>query len=447
MYDSCLQHCTRKKQIDKFNFGVNLKVLNYNLRQCQQRLLDLKQKDRGRIIVLTGARQVGKTTLAKNCFPEMPILCMDSPIEREAYLRFTPAQWQANYPYVILDEIQKAPDLFDTVKSCYERYPEMHFVLLGSSQFLLMKGIRESLAGRATIQHLYPYSLLEIEGKGEESSLFEKLLGAPDNAAAIIEALPPDYPLKDSYAAAVKNWHMLEQFGGMPALQRPDWNDTDRYEWLEDYSLAYLQRDLQDLATLDRLEPFVRAQKIAALRTAEPINYSSLARAADISAPTAKNFIHYLEISYQVKMIPAWTRNHEKRLSKMPKLHFLDSGVRRSILKKRGVPDGHEFESTVAGEIIKTLETQRLPWQLYHLRTSDGREIDLLLEHEKGFIAIECKMSSHTSPHEARHFKELENILDKPLLLNLVVSQDPQVQKLTAIGTPTYNISAPQLFS
>jgi len=159
------------------------------------------------------------------------------------------------------------------------------------------------------------------------------------------------------------------------------------------------------------------------------------------------NFIHYLEISYQVKMIPAWTRNHEKRLSKMPKLHFLDSGVRRSILKKRGATDGHEFESVVTAEIIKILETQRLPWELYHLRTSDGREIDLLLEHERGFIAIECKMTDNTTPYEARHFKELTHILDKPLLLNLVVSKDPQVKTLTDAGTPTFNISAPQLFS
>ncbi len=397
--------------------------------------------------MLTGARQVGKTTLARNCFPQMPILSMDSPIERETYLRFTPAQWQANFPNIIIDEIQKAPDLFDTIKSCYDRYPEMQFLLLGSSQFLLMQGIRESLAGRAAIQHLYPYSLSEIAGKGHESSLLHTLLTAPEDAAAAMPTLSPDYPLKDVYAQAARDWDQLELFGGMPALQQPGWSDTDRYEWLEEYSLAYLQRDLQDLAKLDRLEPFVRAQKIAALRTAQPINYSALARSADISPPTAKNFIHYLEISYQVRMIPAWTRNHEKRLSKMPKLHFLDAGVRRSILKKRGAADGHEFESTVAAEIVKTLDTFRLPWELYHLRTSDGREVDFLLEHETGYIAIECKLTQHTTRHEARHFKALADILDKPLLLNLVVSKDPQVQQLTSDNTPTYNISAPQWFS
>ncbi|WPJ93964.1 ATP-binding protein [Coraliomargarita algicola] len=419
----------------------------YNLRQCQNKLLDLKKKDRGRMIALTGARQVGKTTLAKNCFPELPILSMDSPLERETYLRYTPAQWQANYPRVILDEVQKAPDLFETIKSCYDRYPEMEFILLGSSQFLLMKGIRESLAGRAAIQNLYPYSLLEIAKKGDNRSLLEELLLNPDSAAQNLQTRPPDEHLKDAYALASKHWEALEQFGGMPALHQPGWDDTDRYEWLEDYSLAYLQRDLQDLAKLDRLEPFVRAQKIAALRTAQPINYSALARAADISAPTAKNFIHYLEISYQVKMIPSWTRNHEKRLSKMPKLHFLDAGVRRSILKKRGILDGHEFESTVASEIIKIVDTHRLPWQLHHLRTSDGREIDLLLEHEKGYIAIECKMTDHATRHEARHFKDLSEILDKPLLLNLVVSKDTEIQQLSDAGVPTYNISAIQLFS
>jgi predicted AAA+ superfamily ATPase len=432
--------------LTEFIFGVNLKAMNYIIRHCQNRLLDLAKKDRGRIIVLTGARQVGKTTLAKNCFPQMPILSLDSPIERETYLRYTPAQWQANFPKIILDEIQKAPDLFDTVKSCYERYPEMHFLLLGSSQFLLMKGIRESLAGRAAIQHLYPYSLLEVAGRGNENSLLGHLLANPGDAVEMMHALAPDYPLKNAYAEASGYWDQLELFGGMPALYQSGWTDTDRYEWLEDYSLAYLQRDLQDLAKLDRLEPFVRAQKIAALRTAQTVNYSALARSADVSPPTAKNFIHYLEISYQVKMIPAWTRNHEKRLSKMPKLHFLDSGVRRSILKKRGAADGHEFESTVAAEIVKTLENQRLPWDIYHLKTNDGREVDLLLEHESGYVAIECKMTSNTTRHEARHFTQLADILDKPLLLNLVISKDPQVKQLTNTDTPTYNISAAQLF-
>mgnify|MGYP001034115232 CR=1 FL=1 len=175
---------------------------------------------------------------------------------------------------------------------------------------------------------------IEIFNRGANAKLFnykirecekwlldlEQLLAAPCDADEIMQALAPDFLLKDAYAEASKNWDTLEQFGGMPALHQSQWSDTDRYEWLEDYSVAYLQRDLQDLAKLDRLEPFVRAQKIAALRTAEPVNYSALARAADISPPTAKNFIHYLEISYQVKMIPAWTRNHEKRLSKMPKV-------------------------------------------------------------------------------------------------------------------------------
>ena len=232
----------------------------------------------------------------------------------------------------------------------------------------------------------------------------------------------------------------------MPSLLAADWNDKDRFEWLNDYYRTFLQRDLLDLASLNRLEPFVKAQKSMALRTAQTINFSDLASDAGISPPTAKKFIQYLEISYQVIMLSPWFKNQNKRLMKMPKIHFIDPGVRRSILQKQSEPDGAEFESAIVSEVYKQCKNAKLPVQLYHLRTSDGREIDLLIEREDGYIAVECKQGEKTQKKDARHFKDLEQILDKPLLFSLVVSNDLEIKKLSDSAN-TWNVPAPLLLS
>jgi predicted AAA+ superfamily ATPase len=169
-------------------------------------------------------------------------------------------------------------------------------------------------------------------------------------------------------------WDKLSTRGGMPFLWEEDLDEDDRSAWLKDYCLTYLQRDLADLARLDRLEPFVRAQRVAALRSAQCLNFSDLARAADIAPTTARSFLRYLELSYQVVLVPAWSANEEKRLVKMPKLHFLDAGIRRSLVGKQGPPDGAEFESMVFAELHKLVRNASPPWRIHHLRTADGEK-------------------------------------------------------------------------
>lgn len=155
--------------------------------------------------------------------------------------------------------------------------------------------------------------------------------------------------------------------------------------------------------------------------------------------------MRYLELSYQVLMLPAWYRNAEKRLAKQPKLHFLDPGIRRAILRKRGATDGTEFESAVAAEIYKQCRNARLPLTFWHLRTADGREVDLLIEREDGFVAVEVKQTERVSPVDFRHLRGLEEILDKPLLLGLVVSNDGQFRQVDDL--PLWNGAAAQLLS
>ena len=422
--------------------------MKYFRRQIEPQLRKMHSISRGRIIVLTGARQVGKSTLAKRTFAEYPVIDMDSPVERIVYKKMTPGDWINQYPQVIIDEIQKLPELFETIKACYDRNEETRFILLGSSQFLLQKGVKESLAGRAAIKELYPFSIPELIKSNNfvNDSRLIRLLSSECPAEQFSDIIPKTAVLDECFTHSKSAWNYYLSFGGMPALLNCDWDDNDKYEWLSDYHQTFLQRDLLDLARLENLEPFIKAQQTVALRTGQTINFSDLARDAGISPPTARKFIQYLEISYQVILLQPWFRNRHKRLAKMPKIHFIDPGIRRSISQKQASTNGAEFESAVVSEIYKQCKNAGSRINLYHLRTLDGREVDLLIEREDGYIAIECKQGDIAHKSDTKHLRKLDTILDKPVLLSLVVSNDYEVKQLSQ--TPSiWNVPAALLLS
>lgn len=420
-------------------------------RLLQERLQSLFVSPRGRFTVLTGARQVGKTTLVRTLFPDIPLLRFDAQAERSAYSAMTPADWSARYPTAILDEVQKAPRIFETLKSCYDQDPSLRYILLGSSQVLLMQGVRETLAGRVGLLKLHSLTLPELMDRGASvpASPFQELLLQPDRAQDILQPLlVPEAVLSEREAQARKWFEYSLKWGGMPALVAERMTDLDRMDWLMDYQELYLQRDLGDLARMSDLEPFARAQKIAALRSGEPIQYAALGASAGIGATTAKRYLQYLEISYQIHLLPPWFRNAEKRLTKSPKLHFLDNGVRRGILRRTGEVDGHEFEGAVVSEAIKQGALTRTGVEFSHLRTTEGREVDLLLELDRGYIAMECKLGESATESDARHLRNLSQILDKPLLAGIVVSQDNRGRWLTSgpDKAPLFALPAWRLF-
>jgi len=407
------------------------------------------KRTRGRIVVLTGARQTGKTTLASKLFSDHVLLSMEDPVVRPEFSRLTAKDWAARYPKAVIDEVQKLPTLLETIKACYDQFDNVRYVLLGSSQIMLMKRIQETLAGRVAIYNLFPLTLPEFmtsswEERAQESRLVNWLSESPSSDPG--DFLTGIVAINERYAEAKKIWDYYLEWGGMPALVQSDFTPEDRRNWLEDYFATYLQRDLSDLARLNDLEPFVRAQQAIALKTSKTINYSELGRLAGVTSPTAKKFMRYLEISYQVLQLPAFYRNPEKRLSKQPKIVFLDPGVRRGILRKRGMIDGLEWESAVISEIFKQIKTAFLPISFYHLRTLDGKEVDLLLECEDGFVAVECKMAHRIVPTDFRTIKSLPSILDKPLLAGLVVCQEDSVRRWDG-DIPLYSVPAGWLLS
>jgi predicted AAA+ superfamily ATPase len=225
-------------------------------------------------------------------------------------------------------------------------------------------------------------------------------------------------------------WDFYVRFGGYPALVNSELTDERRYLWLGEYVRTYLERDIRDLASFRDLEPFVQLQKIIALRTAQLCNATSIAEELGVSVKTVQRYIRYFEISYQAISLPAWTRNKTRRLGKAPKIHYLDNGVLQAVLQKQGGLTGAEFESLVVAEIYKQLRCIHLNPPLYHLRTHDGLEIDLLLELQSGYIAFEIKMAAKARPTSAKHLRSLAPLLDKPLLHSFVISNDPETRQL-----------------
>ena len=180
-----------------------------------------------------------------------------------------------------------------------------------------------------------------------------------------------------------------------------------------------------------------------AINTGQLVNNSQIAVEAGVTSKTVQRFIEYMSISYQTLVLQPWSRNATKRLIKSPKVHFMDIGVLRAILQKKGELNGHEFESAIVSEIYKQLKTINFPAQFYHLRTSDGREVDLLIETEMGYIAIEIKKSTAIRSVDANHLKNLQEILDKPVLHKIVLSNDINIQNLGegAIAIPAVKFS------
>ena len=381
----------------------------------------------GRIIVVTGARQTGKTTLVRKIFPNYPYISIEDPVVVEEYKKLTASQWSSLYPKAILDEVQKEPQLVESIKSVYDQFPEPRYILLGSSQILLLKKIRESLAGRCQIIEMYPLTLPEILTDSWESeiqpSYFQNLIS--NNPIALKPfLLDSEHPKKkqvfDTYL----------QFGGYPAISDISIPDEEKKDWLKNYVRTYLERDIRDLAELRHLEPFVKVQKLLAINTAQLTNFSRIATEAGVSSKTVQRFLEYMSISYQTIVLQPWSRNQNKRLAKSPKVHYLDVGVMRAVLQKNDALNGHEFESAIISEIYKQAKVTNEELSFFHLRTSDGREVDLLIETEHGYLAIEIKKSETVRSVDAKHLKNLDEILDKPILHKFVISNDLNTRDL-----------------
>ncbi|MEW6219937.1 MAG: ATP-binding protein [Thermodesulfobacteriota bacterium] len=386
-----------------------------------------------RLLLLTGARQTGKTTLVKASYPDLRYINLDAPENREMLAGLPTAAWGRDVGNAIIDEAQKEPVVFEKTKYAWDEGSIAFGALLGSSQILLLERIRESLAGRITLFELWPLLMRELRLPGEEQApcgppLLDQLLeGVP--AGTVLADLPSVTMGREMLAAWEAEEHLL-RWGGMPALL--PLAAADRWQWLRDYEHTYLERDLGDLARLRDLAPFRKLQRLAALRSASLLNYSELARDAAIGVDSSRRYLEYLRLSYQVVLIQPFHENLTSALVKTPKLYWLDLGLLRSLSGQLEGLTGSLYETMVVGEILKWVRTARKRAELFFYRTRSGLEVDLLVEQPSGILAVEVKGRAVVTATDVRPMQELAARLGRRWLGGLVVYRGKSLQQVAA---------------
>jgi len=354
------------------------------------------------VLLVVGSRQVGKTTFLRHLREkERSYVTLDDPVARELAKTDPGLFLQRFTPPTLIDEIQYAPELLPHIKMRADRQREAGmFWLTGSQQFHLMRGISESLAGRVVMIHLMGFSRRELLKQAENSLPF---LPTPDHLARQTEnARPTD--LKDLYRTA---WR-----GMLPAIATNvamDWN-----LFYSSYVQTYLQRDIRDLARVGDEMAFLRFLRTVAARTGTLLNVSDLARDADVSPNTAKNWLSMLQTSGLVFLLEPYHANPNKRLVKQPKLYFLDTGLCAYLTGwtspetlEAGAMSGPMFETWIITEILKSYCHQAREPRLYFYRDKDQKEIDLLIIQDGTVYPLEFKKTASPRRDMVRHFSVL----------------------------------------
>jgi predicted AAA+ superfamily ATPase len=407
-------------------------------------LRSLAEAPIGRGLIVTGARQTGKTTLLQREFvPPYEYHSFDEVLTRESLARRPAADWMRHGADYVFDEVQKAPDFLGTVKSILDDgRSAQRAILSGSAQIQLLSAVRESLAGRVVTCELFPLTAAEIAGVARPLVLDLLASRTREDVRTLVEEAA--FLGAEATAPARASLEHITAFGGMPRIMQLE-TPEHRWIWLGEYCQSYLQRDLADLGRVSDLDDFVRLGRIAAQRTATSLNYSDLARDVDLSPVTAKKYLRYLDLSYQTFLLDAFRGRSGGRLLKAPRLHWVDLGVQRTLSRLREGLTGPQFESLIVGEIHKLVKTLRLDVELSYLRTKDGREVDLLTRLPNGsYLAWEAKASQRAHSMDARHLRTLSDHLDGPLLAGFVVHCGHDVE---AWDGELYAIPASALFT
>lgn len=390
----------------------------------------MKVGDR-RLVVLTGARQTGKTTLAKAAFPRLAYHNLDD-LELRRTLRDVPAaRWGKDVGEAVLDEVQKEPAVFDKVKYAFDAGDLRASVLLGSSRLLLLEKVRETLAGRAFVFDLWPLMPSEVRqpaGSSAEPPLLDRLLGDDALDAVLTNESPQLLPGPDD-----DRWSAFEhvlRWGGMPELLRLD--EADRREWLRSYTQTFLERDLLDLVRLAGLEPFAALQRLCMLRSGQLLSYADLARDARIAPKTAQRYLEYLRLSYQVLLLQPYSTNLTSRVVKSPKVYWADLGLLRQATRQWEAERGELFETAVVVEVHKWVSTLARDVALTFYRTTSGLEVDLIVETGQGVIGIEIKDRDHADRTDARNLRAIAKELGAKWRGGLIVHHGRRLERIDA---------------
>ena len=370
-------------KLDVFNFwGM------YKNRLLSKRLL--RMVEHFPVTVLSGARQVGKTTLLKHLFPAYDYVVFDPSIDLEGARR-DPDLFLRNHPSpLILDEIQYAPELVAAIKRAVDRNGAVagQFVLTGSQQWQVLQTLSESLAGRAVFLDLQGFSLQELAGA--ESCWLNHWLDNPGQFLTIS---------RDAayYEGDLRAWLWR---GCLPGVQElPD--DLAGDFWAG-YHRTYVERDARLIGEIQDWHEFGRFVGLMTALTAQEINYSQLGREIGIAPPTSKRWLRILEATYQWFALPAFSGNPVKRVSSRPKGHLADTGLAcyHARMSAPAMLASHPlygalFETAMVRELLKQAAFSGMAASWHHWRSSGGAEVDLLLEKDDILYPFEFKLSSN----------------------------------------------------
>lgn len=345
------------------------------------------------VVCLLGPRQVGKSTLAQRIEPERTYISLDDSTLLQAARQDATGFIESLPERVILDEVQRAPELLLAIKSVVDRdRTPGRFLLTGSANLLLLPQIQDSLAGRMEVIYLHP--LTEQEKRISATSLLEKLIKG-ELAPQMVSDSVPLSPVAE----------VLCQ-GGYP---EPNQRTPHRArQWYRQYLNAIVQRDVQDIAAINDEDGMLRLIELLAYRTASLLNISNLSKELSLERATVSRYVGILERLFLVHQLPAWHRNHAKRLIKSPKLHLVDTGLAAALARltpAQWLTDAERFGALLESHVVEQLIAQA-GWldselRFYHYRDKDQVEVDLVIERGHEVWGVEIKRSATIQAKDA----------------------------------------------
>jgi predicted AAA+ superfamily ATPase len=348
------------------------------------------------VVVLTGARQTGKTTLVRELLPGGRAYSTLDDLDARSLAERAPEELLGRPGPLVLDEVQRVPELLHAVKRAVDRERSPgRFVLTGSANLLLMRSVSESLAGRAGYLALWPMTRRERMGLGREGQ-WSELFRDP------VEAWPETLEAADPEPA---DWAEEVKLGGYPVPAVLQSDPEDRAVWFDGYVRTYLERDLQDLSSIENLVDFRRLMRATCQRLGQLVNQTELGRDVALPQPTVRRWLNLLETSYQLIRLPAYAVSRTKRLIKTPKAYWSDTGL---AVRLAGVaePTGAHLENLVVVDLLTWREScVPNPPDLFYWRTATGEEVDLVVEMGTELLGIEVKATRTPRASDVAHLR------------------------------------------
>jgi predicted AAA+ superfamily ATPase len=372
------------------------------------------------IVVLTGSRQTGKSTLVQGFPGEERIYRTLDDLEILDRARHQPDALVAGERPITLDEVQRSPDLLLAVKRAVDNDRRTgRFLLTGSANLLLMQRISESLAGRAVYLTLWPLTRRELAGYGTA--------GAWDRLFTTAEREWPG--LLAAETAPREDWRALALRGGYPVPAYDLATAEDRAYWFAGYAQTYLERDLQELSAITALVDFRRLMRACCLRLGGLVQQTELGRDVGIPQPTVHRHLAVLETSYQLVRLPPYSVNRTKRLIKTPKLYWCDTGLALHLAGERE-PRGAHLENLILCDLLAFRDAQIDRPELLFWRTSTGEEVDLVIEWQGRLLPIEVKASTRPQLADARGLLAFRAEYPEQTLTGLVLHAGSEIEWL-----------------